>query len=58
MKITVRTPVSQRKVSIEQKEELEDAIKKAFKIEDYQLFSDQRRTMPYNIDKLEDGALV
>lgn len=58
MKLTIRTPVSQRKVVIERAEELDSAIKEAFKLETYQIFSDQKRTIPYDLSQLKDGALI
>lgn len=58
MKITVRTPVSQRRVVVENKDELVKKVKVAFKVDKCELFEDQRRTIPYDPNKLVDGALV
>ena len=58
MKIVVRSPTSRRSVKISSPSDLEDAIKKAFEVEEFQLFSDSSRKTPLDTSKLSDGSVI
>ena len=58
MKLIVRTPVSQRMVTVESLDDLDGVIKEAFKIDKYQLFSDPARTKALDASRVSDGGLI
>lgn len=56
MKLVIRTPVSQRRLIIEKSDDLDQAIRKAFSIEEYRLFSDPKRTQPFDPATLDPNS--
>ena len=58
MKIIVKTPSSRRAVVVERPEELDSKLKSTFGVDEYQIFEDAAYTVPYDLGKLKDGALV
>ncbi|KAM0679819.1 Nuclear protein localization protein 4 [Glugoides intestinalis] len=58
MLITIRTLNAQRKITIENLEELEQKIKTTFKTEEYKLYSDPEKTKKLEIDDIKDNMMV
>lgn len=58
MKVIVRTPVAQRRITAENMDDLALKIKQSFKIENFSLFSDPERTIKFEQSKLEDNVII